>query len=85
MLCQIHTHPGTAFHSAADDSGAYTDEIGFLSIVVPQFGVGGVAKAEIYRRDATGWIHEGQVGDQALVTIFDDRLSYDGTVWNAEV
>lgn len=34
---QIHTHPGSAFHSESDDEGAVAVHTGFISIVVPSF------------------------------------------------
>lgn len=37
LVSQVHTHPGTAFHSGTDDSFPATFLVGFLSIVVPDF------------------------------------------------
>jgi proteasome lid subunit RPN8/RPN11 len=34
---QVHTHPGRAFHSAADDAWALVRHEGALSFVVPRF------------------------------------------------
>ncbi len=84
VLCQLHTHPGDAFHSATDDHGAVTDEVGFLSIVVPAFGADRLAPAEIYRRTMAGWEHQGRVGDGALIRIFDDVVRYENGVWRGE-
>lgn len=39
---QIHTHPGEAFHSATDDAYPIIHEVGFLSLVIPDFGLGHV-------------------------------------------
>lgn len=44
---QIHAHPGAAYHSAADDSLALVRTPGGVSVVVPDFARGGLA-----RRDA---------------------------------
>ena len=40
LLAQLHTHPGPAFHSEADDRLALPRHTGAISIVVPHFGQG---------------------------------------------
>jgi hypothetical protein len=40
LRAQIHTHPGSAFHSSRDDSMAAIQTVGFLSLVIPDFGLG---------------------------------------------
>ena len=37
LLAQVHSHPGAAFHSEADDRWAIVRYVGALSIVVPGF------------------------------------------------
>lgn len=37
VASQVHTHPGEAFHSAADDKWAIVRHQGALSIVLPRF------------------------------------------------
>lgn len=37
---QVHTHPGAAFHSKADDEWAFVRHEGAISIVLPQFAKG---------------------------------------------
>jgi hypothetical protein len=37
---QIHTHPGTAYHSSTDDAFPLIRTAGFLSLVVPHFAQG---------------------------------------------
>lgn len=39
---QVHTHPGRAFHSATDDEWPIVHTPGFLSLVIPRFGLGEV-------------------------------------------
>jgi hypothetical protein len=39
LLAQLHTHPGKAFHSVVDDLHSISQRNGFLSIVVPRFGL----------------------------------------------
>ena len=40
LRAQVHTHPGSAFHSSRDDSMAAAQTVGFLSLVIPNFGLG---------------------------------------------
>lgn len=37
LLAQVHSHPGAAYHSAADDAYAIVTTEGGLSLVVPDF------------------------------------------------
>lgn len=37
IVAQIHTHPGRAFHSEADDQWAIIRHVGALSLVLPYF------------------------------------------------
>jgi proteasome lid subunit RPN8/RPN11 len=37
---QIHSHPGSAYHSERDDAFALVQTPGYLSLVVPQFAAG---------------------------------------------
>jgi proteasome lid subunit RPN8/RPN11 len=39
---QVHTHPGAAYHSATDDAFPMVHSPGFLSLVIPNFGLGPV-------------------------------------------
>ena len=38
LIAQVHSHPGAAYHSSADDRFAIVTEEGGLSLVVPDFG-----------------------------------------------
>ncbi len=38
LIAQVHSHPGAAYHSAADDRYAIVTADGGLSLVVPDFG-----------------------------------------------
>ena len=40
VCAQVHSHPGRAFHSVADDKWAVVRHVGALSLVLPTFGVG---------------------------------------------
>ncbi len=57
---QVHTHPEAAFHSRTDDTWPVVHTPGFLSLVIPNFGLGetnfeGAFLAEI---DRTGRFRE---------------------------
>lgn len=39
---QVHSHPGRAFHSATDDAYPIIHQPGFLSLVIPSYGLGPV-------------------------------------------
>ena len=45
---QIHTHPAEAFHSSVDDRYPIIHSLGFLSLVIPSFGLGAVGFREAY-------------------------------------
>jgi proteasome lid subunit RPN8/RPN11 len=56
LLAQVHSHPGTAFHSGTDDSFPATFLVGFVSIVVPHFCTAGLNEF----RDCAVFVHEGR-------------------------
>jgi hypothetical protein len=45
---QVHTHPGEAFHSPTDDEFPIIHKPGFLSLVIPNFGLGPVGFKEAF-------------------------------------
>lgn len=60
-LLQLHTHPPgcSTRHSPRDDVGAFSDRVGFLSIVVPDFAREGVSlhdpRCTTHERIPGGW------------------------------
>lgn len=54
---QVHTHPREAFHSLTDDAWALIDTPGFLSLVIPQYGLGpvGLNNAYLAKRVGREW------------------------------
>ena len=38
LVAQVHSHPGSAFHSSTDDLNAASPWPGYISLVVPNFG-----------------------------------------------
>lgn len=58
-LARIHSHPGPAFHSPADDSNPVLTAQGSFSIVVPFFGLGlrrGLGACAIFRYTGGAWV-----------------------------
>lgn len=47
IVCQVHTHPGSAFHSSRDDELPVVHSNGFLSLVLPAFGQTGLVGAHL--------------------------------------
>jgi hypothetical protein len=45
---QVHTHPREAFHSPTDDEFPIIHKPGFLSLVIPNFGLGPVGFKDAY-------------------------------------
>ena len=58
FVARIHSHPGDAFHSPADDANPVLTHEGALSIVVPFFGLGlrlGLDACAVLRRETGRW------------------------------
>lgn len=66
---QVHTHPGGAFHSHTDDSWPIIHTSGFLSLVIPNFGLGeiGFRGAHLAEIRADGRWHTVDIGDHLEV------------------
>lgn len=56
VRAQVHTHPGSTFHSSRDDDLALVQVADYLSLVIPGFGRGvvGLDGAYLTKRDAQG-------------------------------
>jgi hypothetical protein len=61
---QLHSHPTDAYHSETDDAYPMVTLLGGLSIVVPQFGRGGIEGpgTAAYRLSPEGWCDVGAGG-----------------------
>jgi hypothetical protein len=57
LAVQVHSHPTDAYHSETDDTFPIVTVRGALSLVVPDFGLGGVRGDGVasYRLGASGW------------------------------
>ncbi len=51
---QVHTHPREAFHSSTDDNFPLIHTPGFLSLVIPNFGLGPVGFRDAYLAEIQG-------------------------------
>lgn len=69
VRAQVHTHPGSAYHSPRDDTHGLIHTEGFVSIVIPRFALGpvGLAGAFATIRTATGGWSEVDVSDAISV------------------
>lgn len=59
LIAQVHSHPGTAYHSSTDDEYAIATKVGCLSFVIPDFATQpfSLAQCAAYRLSADGeWI-----------------------------
>lgn len=57
-MCQVHTHPAGAYHSAVDDAGSALSLPGSLSVVVPNYGrIRGsdLSECAVYMYDGACW------------------------------
>jgi len=96
LVAQVHSHPGTAFHSAGDDKLAISFHPGLISIVVPNFaaGVTSVQECAVYEYDeGFSQLSKSEVGNRIVIyqqvidlavrpgTSIDDKEG--GDFWNA--
>ena len=51
---QIHTHPGAAYHSSIDDAYPIIHSPGFLSLVIPNFGLGPIGFEAAFLAEING-------------------------------
>lgn len=56
VRAQVHSHPGSAYHSARDDQFPLIHTPGFVSVVVPNFANGRIGLSDVYvtERDGDG-------------------------------
>ena len=71
-VARIHSHPGEAFHSPADDANPALSYVGALSIVVPYFGLGlrrGLRACAVLRFDGARWrpLSPGPLRDRWII------------------
>lgn len=78
VLAQVHSHPGSAFHSSTDNCNPFVFSEGFFSIVVPHFGKWGMEplwKCRVYRygRDEK-WNELGKEDIQRTFLVVDQEV-----------
>jgi len=69
IVGQVHTHPGKAYHSEGDEEGANIRYDGFVSIVIPNYGIHLPERTgwAVYRFSNTeGWV---QLSDMSVAVI----------------
>lgn len=56
VQAQVHTHPGSAYHSSRDDDLPLIHTEGYVSVVIPRFATGSVCLSDVHiaRRTADG-------------------------------
>jgi hypothetical protein len=66
---QVHTHPQGAFHSPTDDAWPIVHTPGFLSLVIPDFGLGrvGLDGAFLAEFDKYGRFHEVEIDSHLVI------------------
>ncbi len=82
-LAQIHTHPGTwVEHSEHDDERAYSQRAGALSIVVPNYGRGGVVLEDcgLHVREEGEWRMLSLEEYDSYLRIIPDLFVFGGRV-----
>ena len=60
IVLQIHSHPGSAFHSSTDDNFPIIHSVGFPSLVLPSFGKRGLTGAHLAIYEGDGKWHSPQ-------------------------
>lgn len=71
LLAQVHSHPGEAYHSSADDRYAIVTTEGGYSLVAPDFGAAfAIPSCAIYRLEDGEWgpLPEREVGRQIRIS-----------------
>jgi len=75
LIAQVHSHPGEAYHSAADDRYAIVTVDGGFSLVVPDFGQAPPDPSSwaVYRLIKGGWQELNSVEAEDLLRVSDAR------------
>ena len=72
IVAQLHSHPGSAYHSDTDDSFPVATTVGCLSVVVPNFAVEpfAVSSCAVYRLMPSGqWAEVPSYNAAGLISI----------------
>jgi proteasome lid subunit RPN8/RPN11 len=74
LVAQLHSHPGSAYHSETDDGYSIMTQSGGLSIVVPNFARApfSLRSVAVYRLDDEGeWRQLDATEAMALIKVLD--------------
>ena len=69
---QIHTHPHEAFHSQTDDAYPLLFDVGFLSLVIPNFAKGPVGFKDAYLAEIQPDGRWKQVAIESRIVVDDE-------------
>jgi len=71
LIAQVHSHPGEAYHSRADDRYAIVTAEGGFSLVVPDFGDAPADPTAwaVYRLDQGAWRELSIVEARAILKV----------------
>ncbi len=71
LIAQVHSHPGEAYHSEADDRYAIVTAEGGLSLVVPDFGRASADPTSwaVYRLSNGGWLELDAAQVRSLLSV----------------
>ena len=72
IVLQIHSHPGSAFHSSTDDNFPVIHSVGFPSLVLPSFGKRGLTGAHLAIYEGNGNWHSPRLEDWSEFLVIDD-------------
>jgi len=75
LIAQVHSHPGRAYHSSADDRYAVVTKEGGFSLVVPNFGFGqpDLTTWAVYRLSGPHWLQLDRDQVAKVFTIFNSQ------------
>lgn len=85
LLAQVHSHPDEAFHSDLDDNGAICGDLGFLSLVVPDYArdLPPIANWAMFELTPGGWCDVSENALAVKVTSLVTRVSRRETSWTS--
>lgn len=76
-LAQIHSHPGSwVGHSEVDDSQAYSQRQGAISIVVPNYALTapGFMECGVHLRGTDAWVELNDEQKRSLIRVVPDEI-----------
>lgn len=75
IRAQVHTHPGSAFHSETDDHWPVVSQPGFVSIVIPNFAMGTIDFMKMWSGILAADGDWEQIPISSIVEVLDDNAA----------